>query len=81
MEITTWRTDAGDIDVLAHLRGEHGERHQYVDLIGRSTVTDVAGFTVHVAALLDIIESKRFAARDKDLEALPELDRLLDEES
>ena len=29
MEISTWRTEAGDLDVLQHLRGEHGDRLGY----------------------------------------------------
>lgn len=76
-EVSTWRTDAGDLDVLATIRGEHGERRQFADLVGRSNETVVTGVTVRVASLQDIVESKRFAGRDKDLEALPELERLL----
>ena len=77
-EVTTWRTEAGDVDVLATIRGEHGERRQFADLVGRSNETVVTGVTIRVAALQDIVESKRFAGRDKDREALPELERLLD---
>lgn len=77
-EVTTWRTDAGDIDVLSTIRGEHGERRQFADLVDRSSETIVTGVTVRVAALQDIVESKRFADRDKDREALPELERLLE---
>jgi predicted nucleotidyltransferase len=39
----------------------------------------VTGVAVRVAALQDIVESKRFAGRDKDREALPELERLLEQ--
>jgi hypothetical protein len=78
-EVTTWRTDAGDLDVLATIRGEHGERREFADLIDRSSETIVTGVTVRVAALQDIVDSKRFAGRDKDLEALPELERLLED--
>ncbi len=78
-EVTTWRTDAGDIDVLSTLRGEHGERRRFGDLVDRSSETVVTGVTVRVASLQDIVESKRFAGRDKDREALPELERLLGE--
>lgn len=78
-EVTTWRTDAGDLDVLATLRGEHGERRRYADLVGRSSTTLLTGIAVRVAALEDIVASKRFAGRPKDLSALPELERLLDE--
>ena len=38
----------------------------------------VGELTIRVASLEDIIESKRFAARPKDLEALPELQALID---
>ncbi|MBI2704021.1 MAG: hypothetical protein HYX32_01835 [Actinobacteria bacterium] len=78
-EVTTWRTEAGDLDVLATIRGEYGERRQFADLIDRSSETIVTGVTVRVAALQDIVESKRFAGREKDLEALPELERLLEQ--
>ena len=78
-EVTTWRTDAGDLDVLATIRGEHGERRMYADLIDRASETVVTGVTVLVASLQDIVESKRFAGRDKDHEALPELERLLEQ--
>ncbi len=79
MEISTWRTDAGDIDVLAYLRNHSGDRIDFADLLDRSQSTTVAGVSVQVAGLDDIIESKRFADRPKDREALPELEQLLDE--
>jgi hypothetical protein len=78
-DVSTWRTDAGDVDVLATIRGVGGERRQFGDLVGRSNETVVTGVVVRVAALQDIVESKRFAGRDKDLEALPELERLLED--
>jgi len=37
---------------------------------------EIGGLVVHVAGLDDIIASKEYAGRDKDLEALPELRRL-----
>jgi hypothetical protein len=77
-EVTTWRTDAADVDVLATIRGEDGERRQFGDLVPRSNETILAGVTVCVASLLDIVESKRFAGRPKDHDALPELERLLE---
>lgn len=77
-EVTTWRTDAGDIDVLATIRGERGERRKFADLVDRANETVVTGVTVRVASLRDIVESKRFAGRDKDRDALPELERLLE---
>lgn len=77
-EVTTWRTDAGDVDVLAAIRGEHGDRRQFADLVDRSNETIVTGVSVRVASLQDIVESKRFAGRDKDHDALLELERLLE---
>ena len=78
LEISTWRTDAGDVDIMADLRALNGERRRYEQLVGRSSRADVGGVVVSVAALDDIIESKTFAGRDKDREALPELLRLAD---
>lgn len=78
MEISTWRTDAGDIDVLAHLRDAAGHRVGFADLAGRAREISVGGVAVRVAGLSDIIESKRFADRDKDRAAIPELERLRD---
>jgi len=43
----------------------------------RSLVIEVVGIDVQLAGLRDIVASKRFAGRDKDREALPELERLL----
>lgn len=78
-EVTTWRTDAGDLDVLATIRGEHGERRRYADLESRSNMTLITGVPVRAAALEDIVASKRFAGRPKDQVALPELERLLEQ--
>ena len=75
MEISTWRTDAGDLDVLAALRDGDGRRVTFGELVRRSTSTSVGGLTIRLAAL-DDIESKRFANREKDQEALPELEQL-----
>ncbi len=80
MEISTWRTAAGDVDVLRHLRAEDGERVDFEDLSQRALGVEVIGIDVRVVGLRDLIESKRCAGRDKDHEALPELERLLDEE-
>lgn len=76
LEISTWRTDAGDLDVLTVLRRQDGERSSYADLIERASGVRVDGILVTVAALDDIIASKEFADRPKDREALDELRRL-----
>ena len=78
MEISTWRTDAGDIDIMADLRSPDGERRRYEQLAARASRADVGGVVVSVAALSDIIDAKTFANRDKDRDALPELRRLAD---
>jgi hypothetical protein len=79
MEISTWRTEAGDVDVLQHLRDEHGGRLGYEKLESRGTAIAIVGVEVHLAGLADIVSSKRFAGREKDHDALPELERLLHE--
>lgn len=79
LEISTWRTDAGDLDVLTAIRRRDGQRASYGDLAGRSAQVHVGGIVVHVAALQDIIDSKEFADRPKDREGLDELRRLVTE--
>ncbi len=58
MDISTWRTDAGDIDVLTALPTRDGGRTFYDDLATRARRTSLGGTTVTVAALVDIIASK-----------------------
>ena len=79
MEVSTWRTVAGDLDVLRTLRDERGGRLSYDDLEPRAVGIVVSEMSVRLAALGDIVASKRFAGRDKDREALPELERMLGE--
>lgn len=78
---STWTTDAGPLDLLVELRDPSGGRHPYADLATRASPVSVGELTISVASLEDIIASKRFAARPKDLEALPELQALLDSEN
>lgn len=75
---STWTTDAGPLDLLVELRDPAGGRHPYTDLALRATEVSVGELTIKVASLKDVIGSKLFAARPKDLEALPELQELLD---
>jgi len=79
MEISTWRTDAGDFDVLTDIPRADGGRSGYDDLLARSAVQHVNGVAVRVAALEDVIASKEWADRPKDHAALPELRRLRDD--
>ncbi|MDP9389115.1 MAG: hypothetical protein M3Q48_14650 [Actinomycetota bacterium] len=73
MQISTWRTDAGDLDVLTEMAGAGGRRLRYADLVRRAAVLQVVGITVRVASLDDVISSKEWADRPKDRDALPEL--------
>jgi hypothetical protein len=72
---TTWATDAGSIDVLHDLPTATGRR-SYDELLSRSTTASLDGVVIRVAALADIIDSKRHADRTKDRDALPELEEL-----
>lgn len=76
MDISTWRTDAGDLDVLTAIPTRDGGRAAYDDLIRRAKQVEVGGIAVSVAALPDIIASKEWADRPKDREALVELREL-----
>jgi hypothetical protein len=73
MELSTWRTDAGDFDVLADLPDRTGRHRRYEELAPRSVTMDAGGLSIRVAALDDVIASKEWADRPKDHEALPEL--------
>lgn len=77
IEISTWRTDAGNLDVLVDIPGQDGASRPYEDLAAHAHTLDYAGVAVQVAGLGDIIASKEWANRPKDREALPELRRLL----
>jgi len=66
------RTPHGDVDLTFDPAGVDG----YPDLARSATPRLVDGVTVQLAALADIIRSKTAAARNKDLEALPELEAL-----
>jgi hypothetical protein len=77
-EISTWRTDAGDFDVLVNIPYREGRRQRYEDLIGRGRRLEHAGAEIRVVGLDDIVASKEWAGRRKDREALPELYGLRD---
>jgi hypothetical protein len=80
MEITTWRTDAGDIDILLGIpRDGRWDLARYEQLRENATLIEVGEHTILVAALDDIIRSKEVADRPPDREALPELRRLRDD--
>lgn len=73
MQVSTWRTDAGDFDVLADMPDRQGQRLRYEDLAPRAVTIRFGNSEVRVAALEDIIASKEWADRPKDHDALPEL--------
>lgn len=80
MEISTWRTDVGDVDILVEMPDATGRRLYYEDLLERAvewTFGDPA-VVVRAAALDDIIASKEWANRDKDHDALRELYKIRD---
>lgn len=80
MDISTWRTDAGDLDVLTAIPTCDGGRSRYEDLVLRANSVDFGGVPVRVAALDDIIASKEWANRPKDRAALDELHGLAADE-
>lgn len=73
LAISTWRTDAGDFDVLADIPGQDGRLLGFEELALRAAIVDVGGVAIRIAALGDVIASKEHADRPKDREALPEL--------
>jgi hypothetical protein len=77
MQIGNWSTDAGGLDVLQHIPGLDGRQLSYPELRQHATEVTDDGRVFAIARLADITASKRAAGRQKDLEALPELERLL----
>jgi hypothetical protein len=71
----TLKTSIGDLDVLGEVVGGGG----YDDLIARSEEVAVFGTTCRVITLDALIVLKRAAGRPKDLEAIAELEALLEE--
>lgn len=77
---TTWRTDAGDLDVLTEIAFPGG-RARYEDLTVRSLSVQLDSIGIRLISLDDLVASKQAAGRPKDHEALPELRQLRDESS
>lgn len=78
-EVSTWRTDHGDIDVIRGTPTKARTRLAgYRTLKRRAGSRTVHGLAILVADLDDVIESKEALAREPDLVALPELYRLRD---
>jgi hypothetical protein len=74
---TTWRTDAGDLDVLTEIAHPDG-RVSFDDLAGRSVSLRLDDIDIRLISLDDLVASKEAAGREKDREALPELRDLRD---
>jgi hypothetical protein len=68
-------TTIGDIDLLGEVTGGGASQ----DLLPRSTAMDFFGHPCRCLALLWLIRVKRAAGRPKDLEAVAELEALLEE--
>jgi hypothetical protein len=80
MELSTWRTSAGDLDVLMGIpRDSRWDLARYEQLRENAILLEIGEHTILVAALQDIIRSKEIADRPPDHEALPELRRLRDD--
>jgi hypothetical protein len=78
MEITTWRTPAGDVDVLLGIpKAKNWQLAQYRQLNENAVLLDLGDQQVLIASLEDIIRSKEIADRPADHAALPELRALL----
>jgi hypothetical protein len=73
---TTWRTDAGDLDVLTEV-AHRNERAGYAELAPRSVALRLDDIDIRLISLDDLVASKEAAGRDEDHEALPELRALL----
>lgn len=74
MEVGTWRTDAGDLDILLGIpREDRFKLARYEQLRENAILLEIGDATICVASLQDIIRSKEVADRPPDREALPEL--------
>ena len=80
MEVATWRTASGDVDILLGIpRAASWELARYEELRERGATVQIGELALVVATLDDIIRSKEIADRPADREALPELRRLRDQ--
>lgn len=78
MELSTWRTAAGDLDVVLGIPADRRwHLARFEQLRSRALLVELEGSTVMLASLDDIIRSKQISDRPSDHEALPELTDLL----
>ena len=75
MDLLNLVTRFGDFDISFLPAGTTG----YEDLVRKAVQVDLEPVIVPVAALEDVIRSKRAAGRPKDLEQIPTLEALLQE--
>lgn len=73
MEVSTWMTDAGPLDILRNIPAVNGDRIDFASLTRRARDVVFGSVTVVVASLDDIVQSKKWADRPKDHDALSEL--------
>lgn len=74
MQISNWRTRAGDVDVLFGIPHTSREDEAHYEELHQSAHTiEIDGTQVEVASLEDLIRSKEIADRPSDRQALPEL--------
>lgn len=78
LQISTWTTDAGWLDILNDMPGADGKRRTYDDLAASVVRITMGALVAPLAPIEAIIASKQWADRPKDREALPELRRLAD---
>ncbi|MDD9984031.1 MAG: hypothetical protein OXU81_22185 [Gammaproteobacteria bacterium] len=81
-EVSTWRTDYGDIDVVVGTPTRvRGQLASFDDLAANAKARSAFGVVILIADLNDIIESKEALDREPDRTALPELRQLRDRNS
>ncbi len=71
----TLETAVGDLDLLGEITGGGS----YDQLVAGSVIIDVFGHACRTVSLETLVHLKRAAGRPKDLEAIAELEALLDE--
>lgn len=72
-DLFSFETRFGRLDVVFEPAGTRG----YGDLVKTAVVFEIGGVSVATASLRDIIRSKQSAARERDLQQLPTLRKLL----
>ena len=81
-EVSTWRTDHGDIDIVVGTPTRtRGQLASFDELAAKAQARSAFGVAILIADLDDIIESKEALNREPDRMALPELRQLRDRDS